>query len=93
MTEKDKNVVEVSYANGWIHGHEVTEDDTGGARQLVGGLSTRVRLSNLYAYQSVEPGILALYVTGAPAPISLVGSLEAMDKIMGRTNLAEVEKC
>lgn len=93
MTAKQKSKSEVSYANGWLHGQEVTEDDTDGERKLVAGLSTRVRLSMIYSYQVVEPGILAIFVVGVKENLFMIGSLKEMDKIMGRTNLKEVDKC
>lgn len=93
MTAKKKEKkIDVTFAAGWLQGQEVTEDDSEGERNLIAGLKTRIRLSSIYAYQTVEPGILALFVTGVKDNLFMVGSLEALDKIMSRNNLKEVEK-
>jgi len=93
MTMKKQKKIEVSFANGWLQGQEVTEDDSEGERQLVAGLKTRLRLSDIWGYQNVEPGIIAISIRYSKDPIFIVGSLAAMDKLMGREKLREVEPC
>ncbi len=89
MTTK-KEKIEVTFANGWLHGRELTEDDSEGERKLVAGLMTRLRLSDIWGYQVVEQGVLAISTRYEKNPVFMVGSLEAMDKIMARANLKEV---
>ncbi len=90
MSTKKKEDIDVYFANGWVHGYEITEDETEGEIKLVAGLPTRLRLSDIWGYQIAERGILSINIRHLEKPIFIVGSLEAMDKVVARENLKEV---
>ncbi len=84
--------VDISCVAGWLRGRQAFIDDATGSIRTVPGLEWRVRLDTVIAYSADEPGVVVIWCKTNEQGISMIGSVETLDKIMERAQLREVEK-
>jgi hypothetical protein len=87
---KNKNIIDVTYAAGWLRCRAATIDETSGNMEIVAGVELRVRLSDIITYCADMPGVIQLSLREHEENTNIIGSLATLDKIMERNALKEV---
>lgn len=84
-----KKKIDVEFAGEFIRARMVEYDSSTGYDKPVAGLHIRMRIATINTWHVIEDGVLCIHQS-RDEPVQVVGSLDAMDKIMARVGLKEV---
>ncbi len=80
--------IDVTSSHGWLHGRMAVEDHSSGVAEIGAGVDFSIRLEEVVAYHTAEPGVIAIGTT-AGTFFPVIGSISTVRDIMKRAIMKE----